>query len=394
MRIKRMAQVFQELGYQPYLLAPYAPGTVAAGLNESARGTWNGINFRYCNGTASQPSNLGRTLWDRTFGFAVALVELIRIHKRAGLKYLYLYGTHGTLPHEDILPAFLSRLLGAKVIVDVNDALDEAKPDKRESGRLRYLVRVLRYYLSVAKGTRLVRDAETVIYVSEYLGEQVERIRGSRQQCFYVPVLVNQAEHEIRTRRLTRGEPLRIGYAGFFKEYEGLDFLIDVLTELSRRGIRFEAELYGATQSNLRMRVALERLIQSRGLQDRVVVRAAVGQDLLGTVLGSFDALVLPRRSSVVTIAGFSQKIGDYLITGVPMIATAVGDIPTLFANRKEIYLVPEGNVDAFADALCDVQSNPEEAIRIGLRGRTWVTRGYDIAAIARLLEPGMASAQ
>ena len=62
--------------------------------------------------------------------------------------------------------------------------------------------------------------------------------------------------------------------------------------------------------------------------------------------------------------------MGEYLLTGNPVVITRVGDIP-LFLKDKESALMSEcGDVDAFAANIKWVIEHPAESIIIGEKGK------------------------
>ena len=149
----------------------------------------------------------------------------------------------------------------------------------------------------------------------------------------------------------------------------------------------FVCYLYGATSDNVYQVEYLREMIERLGLQERVFIRASVLQDKLFQTLVDADVLVVPRRLSVVTRAGFSQKFGDYLLSGVPVVSTEVGEIVNFLQSGREILFTPEGDAKAFAEAIYYLFSHPEKARQIGMNGRKFAIEHFDYRALGKRLE-------
>ena len=87
-------------------------------------------------------------------------------------------------------------------------------------------------------------------------------------------------------------------------------------------------------------------------------------------VLKNAKILALARPQSLQNTYGFPTKLGEYLLTGNPVVITRVGDIP-LFLKDKESALMSDcHDIQAFADNLLWALDNYEEAQIIGERGK------------------------
>jgi glycosyltransferase involved in cell wall biosynthesis len=86
----------------------------------------------------------------------------------------------------------------------------------------------------------------------------------------------------------------------------------------------------------------------------------------------------MPRIDIGYAQAGFPFKLGEYLATGKPVIASSVSDIPELLKNRQDVMLVPPGNSCAIVDAVEFLIVHPEQAFDIGASGRLSARKLFD----------------
>lgn len=114
----------------------------------------------------------------------------------------------------------------------------------------------------------------------------------------------------------------------------------------------------------------LDNYIKQKGLGARIVFTGVVDYNKVPQILKNASALALARPDSVQAANGFPTKLGEYLLTGNPVVITRVGDIPLFLKHKVSALISDSKDMDSFADNLLWVSEHPEEAIAIGLKGR------------------------
>jgi len=90
-------------------------------------------------------------------------------------------------------------------------------------------------------------------------------------------------------------------------------------------------------------------------------------------VLAACDIFTLPSIQE-----GFPMVILEALAAGKAVVASEVGAIPDVIRHGATGVLVPPGDVDALADALCLLIEEEGARQRLGHRGREFVREAYD----------------
>lgn len=103
--------------------------------------------------------------------------------------------------------------------------------------------------------------------------------------------------------------------------------------------------------------------------------------------IGDRDVFVITRRKSIVTQNGFSQKYGDYLLSGTPIFSTAVGEVTRILENRKNIFFTNESNSKEFAKTINYVLEHPDIAGKVGMNGRQYAIENFDYRFIANRIK-------
>lgn len=112
------------------------------------------------------------------------------------------------------------------------------------------------------------------------------------------------------------------------------------------------------------------QLVKELELESSIVFTGVIPSEKMPQLLTDAIMLALARPQNLQNTCGFPTKLGEYLLTGNPVVITRVGDIP-LFLKDKESALISEcGDIQAFANNLLWVINHPEESIHIGYNGK------------------------
>jgi colanic acid/amylovoran biosynthesis glycosyltransferase len=166
---------------------------------------------------------------------------------------------------------------------------------------------------------------------------------------------VDAAGLPFEPRKLGVGEPLRLLFAGTFREKKGIEYVVQGAARAKRAGVPLELHLVGgamAKPGDLATERAVSRQIRDLGIQDLVTRHGFV----------SFARLVeLALRSHVFVAPSVTATDGDsegtpfvlqqMMATGMPVIATDHSDIPLLIGDLSR-NLVPERDAGAIADCI------------------------------------------
>lgn len=175
-----------------------------------------------------------------------------------------------------------------------------------------------------------------------------------------------------------RSDPPVVAFVGLLTPRKGLLDLFEASSSLVARG-------------------RLHRLVVAGGEPDEggdaaeeVRARAPAHAELVGTLTPE-GVVELLRSSDVFCLPSWWEAMPlsllEAMACAVPVVATAVGDVPHLISHGESGLLVPPKHATALGDALDTLLSKPELRREIGRAGRQRVTISYDlertIAAIA-----------
>ncbi|MBS4058264.1 MAG: glycosyltransferase [Bacteroidales bacterium] len=180
--------------------------------------------------------------------------------------------------------------------------------------------------------------------------------------------------NNIKTRnsKLNKTERIKLCYMGNMElEKDNIDNIIKAIDLLRWKFPNLLLHLYGTP--NEKARTIIENLIANYELENHVQYKGRILFNEVPDVLKKYDVLVTSQPKTIRAIGGFPTKLGEYLMTGIPTIATKVGEINDHVKDGVHIYLVEPDDPVAYATRIEDILDNYNQAIEIAMTARDYV---------------------
>ena len=276
------------------------------------------------------------------------------VYERASL-----YGTVG---------AQLASEVGVPLVLEVNSPIAVEQATYRGTGMLELAERAERY---------AVRHASVVAVVSENLRGHVEALGADSSRVHVVP-------NGVDLHRFHPGPPTSVarspkegpvlGFVGNLRPWHGVELLPEVLARVASR--HPTARLRIAGDGPLRETVAARA--RELGVADRVELLGSVAHDRMPEVIRSFDIALAPYPQDDRHPFYFSPlKLFEYMASGVPVVASDVGQVAEVLTDESAGSLCPAGDPGAMADACLALLEDPGAHAAKARRGPEIVAARY-----------------
>jgi glycosyltransferase involved in cell wall biosynthesis len=166
------------------------------------------------------------------------------------------------------------------------------------------------------------------------------------------------------------GEPLRLGSLGRLHPVKGYDVLFDALALLRKQGFKPPVPLELTIAGEGRQRGALAAQIAAAGLGG--VVRMPGFAPLPLEFLAGLHLYLQPSRSE-----GFCIAAHQAMQAGLPVLASAVGEMPNTIEDGISGLTVSPADAPALAAGLRRLLSRPEDLHRMGAAARARVLERF-----------------
>lgn len=251
-----------------------------------------------------------------------------------------------------------SKIFGIPLILEVNSpfALEQARDGDIRCRRL------------AAWTERAISNASSrVIVVSTPLAELMAEAGVKREKLAVMPNGVNlaafqpgAASAELRARLGLEGHTA-IGFVGWFRQWHGLDLMLEAFRRsgLPEAGVKALMIGDGPAMQGLRDFVA------QNGMEQSVIFTGPLPHHATPPYLDLVDVAVQPAANEYCC----PMKILEYMAMGKPIVAPAQPNIQELLGPDEAEFFAP-GNVDEFAAALKRAALNPDRRRELGARAR------------------------
>lgn len=235
-----------------------------------------------------------------------------------------------------------------------------------------------------------LRRVDQLITVSEDLAQIAQALAGPLP----IHVIHNGADESLfaprpkNTARAKLGLPLDqqvVLFAGNLVEIKGVEYLLEAVAKLRRE------TMLVCMLGDGELRTKLASLSARLGISQQCHFAGARPHDELGFWFSAADCFVLPSLSE-----GFPTVLAEATMSGVPVVATAVGGVPEVIENGRTGLLVPPGNSSALAEAIRAILDNVvpvrDMVERAQIRARnelTWAANARKTLAVYQELLTG-----
>lgn len=247
----------------------------------------------------------------------------------------------------------------------IPSVLEVNAPLPQEQARHRSLVNIDVAYDIIAHAAS---DATAVVCVSEPVAEWVRaQLRGA---ATHVVVEANGVDTE-RIRPATKDRPpapFTVGFVGTLKPWHGTDVLVEAHALLREKVPDARLLLVGdGPEAD-----ALWRQAVGLGIEASLEMTGAVAPARVASLLQRMDVGVAPYPAD--GDGYFSPlKVYEYMAAGLPVVASAVGQLPGVIDHGRTGLLVPGSDPSELAEALAGLAADAPLGHRLGYAAREHV---------------------
>jgi len=242
------------------------------------------------------------------------------------------------------------------------------------------------------------RMADHVFVITEAVADVLAARGVERGKMSILPNAVDLAafarrprDPELAARWQLTGK-LVVGYVGTFKDYEGLDLLLEGMARLrGELGDRARLILVGDGPAHGELAALVRRL----GIGDLVVFTGRVSHQEVPAYQALVDVMVFPRRGTRVCEVVSPIKPFEAMASGVPILASDVTALAEIVEDEVTGLLHRKDDLDSLCSQLMRLVDEPDLRSFLAGRAEAWVRahRSWSAAAdrisevYARLIE-------
>lgn len=259
-----------------------------------------------------------------------------------------------SVPDFEIFAAFIPKLMGAKIILDIHDIVPEFYASKFKTSK-----NSLTFKLLIAVEGMSIGFADHVIAANHIWQDRLETRSVKVSKC---TTILNFPDTEVfrkQGRNRTDGKFI-ILYPGTLNFHQGVDIAIRALALIKDCAPEAEFHIYGqGEQFNFLKALAVEL-----GLQDRVFLHGILPSSQINSVIENADLGVVPKRKDSFGDEAFSTKILEFMALSVPVVVPDT-TIDRYYFNDSVAKFFHANDEKSLAEAILEMIRNPEARQRL-----------------------------
>lgn len=350
-RIMSYAKGFIENGCKVTILCMMASEDPEKVYNSDSSGILNGIRYKYTCGTTIRSKHFIIRRFSNLLGILSACLHLLKDRRLSNDDAIIYYSSSTS---RALMIYIISRLKKIKFIKEESELPVGYFNDMSWFQKFCFL-----------KIHHILFDG--IMVISKKLERYFKEERNLKIPVVIIPMTVDFRRFDIAINDIPKRY---IAYCGSLNnEKDGVDILLKAFALLVSEYKDMMLYLIGESASE-KEGTMYKTIIADSGLEDKVLITGRVSRDEVPDLLCRASILAMARPGSLQAEGGFPTKLGEYLATGNPVIATKVGEIPEYFTDGKDIFLAEPGNIQSLYEKMKLVLSDYSMAKKIGANGR------------------------
>lgn len=348
-RILSYCEALVTYGYyvKVFIIAP----TIEGKINNSKKGRYNGVDYQYMTKTTWDGNNTFFII--KVFYYIFGLVKLFSLIVFGQFDKVLSY--HDNLLFNLIGGVFF-RIFGKEFILDRTEYPSNWKAGS--SLKRRALTIGLRQYTKI-------------ITITEELQLFYQLILRDPSRVFLLPITIDPKRFDTVSVEESSVPKITVVFG-----VHNRDCLIDSIYAYRRyfqiKGSEaFEMDLIGdfdKLRENFPENNDVLHLVKQSPFRNKINFVGKINNSLIPNYLYNSTCLMTTPRA--FDSGGFPTKLGEYLLSGVPVVCTSAGEVSRYLEGTNSALLVEPGDVNALGDKLIWIHENPERAKEIGANGR------------------------
>jgi glycosyltransferase involved in cell wall biosynthesis len=246
---------------------------------------------------------------------------------------------------------------------ELKSNLEDARDQTLNSFLLKFRELITHWFLET------VNRAEVIITVNNFTRRAYEKITSSKK--------IKVIPYGVNTEKFPYSPTPRnydiVTLGGLYKR-RGVHYLIMAMPKIIKEFPETRLHIAGDGPQ----RIFLSRLSEKLGIRNNVIFHGLIPHTKVASLYKACRTVVLPTLHE-----SFGLILLEAMSSGRPVVATDAIGPREIVVNGKNGYVVPMGDPNALAEAICKLLGDYDLSYRMGLEGRRLVEEKYDWNIIA-----------
>jgi glycosyltransferase involved in cell wall biosynthesis len=267
-----------------------------------------------------------------------------------------------SIPDFEVFSAWLPKLLGTKIILDIHDIVPELYLKKFKLSKNSFFYKML-----LLVETLSTRFADHVIIANHIwqkrlIGRSVPGKKCSTILNFPDPEIFFPRKKTVSNRKFV------LIYPGTLSIHQGVEIILKAMYLIKDNYPDIELHIYGKGTDE----EYFKGLSRQLGLTDVVFFKGFVPLDEAAAAMANADIGIEPKLSELFSDEAFSTKIWEFMLIEVPVIASET-TVHKYYVGDDLVTYYPSGDEKALAAAIIKLHADPLLRQRLIANGKRFI---------------------
>lgn len=215
-----------------------------------------------------------------------------------------------------------------------------------------------------------------LIVISEELKTFFSKDLSLKAKILEIPILINNKETRAVDNDLIKINPHLVYTGSLIDKKDGILNIIKAFAMILEEHPNSKLIMTGDVNKSTDKKKIL-RLIHELCIKDKIELTGYISKEKLNEITSTAIALILAKPDNRQNRYNMATKIGEYLLTGRPVVVSSVDSVCNYLSHRKNVFIV-NPDEKSIAKEIKFILDNSEIATQVGLMGKKVALSAFD----------------
>lgn len=276
-----------------------------------------------------------------------------------------------SVPDFEVFAAFIPKLTGARIILDIHDIVPEFYASKfavKQSS--------IGFEALIVVERAAIAFADHVIISNHIWKKRLVSRSVKENKCTVILNLPDQTTFYRRHSKKHNSDKFTLMYPGTLSWHQGVDIAVKAFAKIADSAPNAVFLIYG----NGPQRKQLEKLVRDLRLVDRVFIMGLRAIEEIAEIMAEADLGIVPKRNDPFGGEAFSTKILEFMSLGIPVLVSETKIDRFYFNDSLVKFFSPEDEDDLARAMLSLIKSKASRDLLVRnaeefVKANTWDSR-------------------
>jgi len=212
-----------------------------------------------------------------------------------------------------------------------------------------------------------------MILMTDALNSFYSNLLIEKKSTFLLPMTIDPSRFNNVLKQIVNQQYIAVVFGTHNRD--GIDDSIIAYNKYREKGGNFNLHLIG-DYNNMPNKPVLDNIIKNSKFYKDIIICGSVQNNLVPQILANASCLLTTPLE--YSSGGFPTKVGEYMLSMTPIVATSAGDLLKFIQPDKEALFAPPHDIDKIADLLLFIENHPNEAHIMATNAREKVLRVFN----------------